>query len=65
LPNLDDLGLDELSLDDASKQQLLAWSKDAVVKDLESIERYLDSFGDRTPKELKAEAESRLVSLGK
>ena len=63
LPNLADLGVDELGLDEASKQQLLSWNKDAVVKDLESIQRYLDAFGDRTPKQLKQEAEARLSSL--
>jgi len=63
LPNLADLGVDDLDLSEASKQQLLGWSKDAVVRDLESIQRYLDAFGERTPKELKIEAESRLASV--
>jgi phosphoenolpyruvate carboxykinase (GTP) len=63
LPNLADIGVDELDIDEASKQQLLAWNKDAVVKDLESIQRYLGAFGERTPAELKIEAESRLSSL--
>ena len=65
LPNLVDLGVDELDLDDAGTDQLLAWNKEAVLKDLESIQLYLDAFGQRTPNELMSEAESRLVSIGK
>jgi phosphoenolpyruvate carboxykinase (GTP) len=65
LPNLADLGVDELDLDDASRLQLLAWSPNAVIKDLESIQNYLGTFGDRSPKELKAEAESRLGLISK
>jgi phosphoenolpyruvate carboxykinase (GTP) len=63
LPNLADLGIDELGLSDASKQQLLGWNTDAVIKDLQSIQRYLDAFGETAPKELKQEADTRLGTL--
>ncbi|MEY4989632.1 MAG: hypothetical protein RI933_1265 [Actinomycetota bacterium] len=63
LPNLADLGVSELDLPEADQQQLLDWNHDAVVKDLESIQRFLDAFGDRAPKRLIEEAETRLASL--
>ena len=63
LPNLADLGIGELGLDEDSVKQLLSWTPEAVVRDLESIQRYLDAFGERTPRALLQEAENRLASL--
>lgn len=63
LPNLSDLGVDELNLDEASKQQLLSWTPEAVIRDLESIQRFLGAFGERTPRQLLDEAEHRLEAL--
>ena len=63
LPELSDLGVEELNLPEHHKAQLLEWNVEAVTRDLESIQRYLEAFGDRTPKSLIQEAEERLGAL--
>lgn len=63
LPNLQDLGVAELNLPTADEAQLLGWTPEATVKDLESIQRFLGAFGERVPQQLIAEAEYRLESL--
>lgn len=63
LPNLEDLGVGELGLDEASQTQLLDWNADSAIKDLESIQRFLGAFGERTPDELLEEARQRLAAL--
>ena len=63
LPNLKDLGVDELGLSEADQAQLLDWNHDAVIRDLESIQRFLGAFGERTPDALNLEAQQRLSAL--
>jgi len=55
LPRASDLNLDGLDLDDATLEQLLSIDRDGWKDEIASIGEYLDTFGDRTPHELKAE----------
>lgn len=63
LPNLADLGVDELNLSEAHRNQLLAWDATDVEADLRGIQQYLAAFEPRTPEALKAEAAERLALL--
>ena len=63
LPQLADLGVDELSLEPGATEELLAWNPVDVEADLRSIEEYLAAFGDRTPAALLAETADRLAAL--
>jgi phosphoenolpyruvate carboxykinase (GTP) len=63
LPNLSDLGVDELNLDESAKEQLLGWNATDVEADLQDIQAYLANFGSRTPQALIAEASNRLAAL--
>ncbi|MEK9535857.1 MAG: phosphoenolpyruvate carboxykinase (GTP) [Aquiluna sp.] len=63
LPKIDDLGVDDLDLEPADSEQLLDWSPEAASKDLESIQRFLGAFGERTPDALLEEARQRLAAL--
>ena len=63
LPNLADLGVDELNLSEAHRNQLLAWDATDVEADLRGIQQYLAAFEPRTPEALTAEAAERLALL--
>jgi phosphoenolpyruvate carboxykinase (GTP) len=55
LPKASDLNLDGLHLDEATLEQLLSIDRDGWKAEMASIGEYLDTFGERTPHELKAE----------
>jgi phosphoenolpyruvate carboxykinase (GTP) len=55
LPKASDLNLEGLYLDDATLEQLLSIDRDGWKAEMASIGEYLDTFGERTPHELKAE----------
>jgi len=55
LPSPEALNLEGLDIDAATVRELLAVRPEAWRKELEHIEEYINSFDERTPRDLKAE----------
>jgi phosphoenolpyruvate carboxykinase (GTP) len=55
LPKASDLNLDGLDLDAGTLEQLISIDREGWKAEMASIGEYLDTFGERTPHELKAE----------
>ena len=55
LPTAEALNLDGLDIDPATVRELLAVRPEPWRKELADIEEYIDSFDERTPRDLKAE----------
>jgi len=64
LPNIEDLDLSGLALEEGALHQLLDLDYDAWHGEIDAIGRYLEEFGDRTPSSLRAEYQRVKKALG-
>jgi phosphoenolpyruvate carboxykinase (GTP) len=65
LPNLLDLGVDELNLANKSQELLLSWNEEQFKSDLVKIQGFLAEFEDKIPSGIKAEVINRIEALNK
>jgi phosphoenolpyruvate carboxykinase (GTP) len=65
LPNLLDLGVDELNLANKSQELLLSWNEEQFKSDLVKIQGFLAEFDDKIPSGIKAEVINRIEALNK
>jgi phosphoenolpyruvate carboxykinase (GTP) len=63
LPNPEDIDLAGTDVTPATLAQLLAVDNEQWLEEMESIDEYLQGFGDRVPAALRAELEKALDAL--
>ena len=63
LPRLDDLGVGELGIGPETAAELVVFESAETSRDLREIDRFLDKFGEKVPKGIRAETTAELAAL--